>query len=70
MVFPGFLNIEQAKTFKWPLRGSVRPPQLLPDNYHELCLHFDLTVAQEAARDFRIAEMIQAVSTPRWLTRL
>ncbi|KAJ8425979.1 hypothetical protein Cgig2_029026 [Carnegiea gigantea] len=52
------------KTFKWPMRGAVRPPQLLLDNYHELYLHLDLAVAKEAARDFHIPEMIQAVSTP------
>ncbi|KAJ8434358.1 hypothetical protein Cgig2_031604 [Carnegiea gigantea] len=42
-------------------RGAARPPRLLPENYHKLCPPFDLLVAEEAAPDFCIVEMIQAV---------
>ena len=41
--------------------GATRPPEPLPKNYHDLCPDFDLTVAEEAARNFRIPEMVQAV---------
>ena len=66
MVFPNFVSAEQAvdyvrETFKWHLRGAARSPRPLPENYHKLCPHFNLLVAEEAAQDFRIPEMIQAV---------
>ncbi|KAJ8436354.1 hypothetical protein Cgig2_009919 [Carnegiea gigantea] len=66
MVFPDFLSTERAadyvrETFKWYLRRDTRPLQPLPANYHELCWHFDLTIAEESAWDFCIFEMIQDV---------
>ncbi|KAJ8435117.1 hypothetical protein Cgig2_020760 [Carnegiea gigantea] len=66
MVFSDFLSTEQAadyirETSKWHLRGVVRPPRPLPANYHKLRPYFDLVVVEEAARDFRILEMIQAI---------
>jgi len=66
MVFPNFLSTEQAadyvrETFKWHLRGTSPPPQPLPDNYHNLRPYFDLDMAKEFARDFRIPEMTQAI---------
>ncbi|KAJ8423653.1 hypothetical protein Cgig2_010640 [Carnegiea gigantea] len=39
----------------------MRPPQALSENYHDLCLGFTLSEAEEAACDFRFPKMIQAV---------
>ncbi|KAJ8431098.1 hypothetical protein Cgig2_007514 [Carnegiea gigantea] len=57
MVFPHFLNTEQVvdyvrETFKWHFL-----PRPLLDNYYELFPYFDLDMAEEPARDFRICEM-------------
>ncbi|KAJ8422193.1 hypothetical protein Cgig2_011945 [Carnegiea gigantea] len=49
------------KTLKWHLRGTEHPPRPLLKNYHGLCPCFDLDVAEEAARDFCIPNMTQAV---------
>ncbi|KAJ8443306.1 hypothetical protein Cgig2_015784 [Carnegiea gigantea] len=67
MVFPDFLSIEQAadyvrETFKWHLRRPACPPRPLPMNHHKLCLHFDLAMAKEASRDFRIPHTVWVVS--------
>ncbi|KAJ8438644.1 hypothetical protein Cgig2_016390 [Carnegiea gigantea] len=66
MVFLDFLSTEQAanyikETFKWHLRRVARPPRLPPENYHDLCLYFDLDMAEVAARDLCIHEITQAV---------
>jgi len=66
MVFLGFLNTERAadharETFKWHLRGVARPPQLLLEKYRDLCLYFNLAVAEEATQDFCIPNMIHVV---------
>ncbi|KAJ8421108.1 LOW QUALITY PROTEIN: hypothetical protein Cgig2_009237 [Carnegiea gigantea] len=49
------------ETFKWHVRGTERPPESLPENYNDLCLYFDLSMAEEATQDFRIPEMTQVV---------
>ncbi|KAJ8432678.1 hypothetical protein Cgig2_034004 [Carnegiea gigantea] len=48
------------ETINWHLRSATRPPQPLPDSYHDWCPYFILPDAEEAARDFRIAELVQA----------
>ncbi|KAJ8437289.1 hypothetical protein Cgig2_006393 [Carnegiea gigantea] len=65
MVFPDFHSTKQAagyikRTFRWHWRGALRHPRPLPDNYHYLCPHFDLDIAEESAREFCILEMTQA----------
>jgi len=62
MVFPYFLNTKHAadyvrETFFWCWRERVRPPQLLPGDYHGLCPYFDLNVAEAAVRDCHIPEL-------------
>ncbi|KAJ8443577.1 hypothetical protein Cgig2_020664 [Carnegiea gigantea] len=47
------------ETFNWRVRSVARPPLLLLENYHNLCLDFILAVVQEAARDFRILILVQ-----------
>ncbi|KAJ8437188.1 hypothetical protein Cgig2_007538 [Carnegiea gigantea] len=62
MVFPDFLKYRVGiRPLQGNFQGAAHPPRPLPENYHDLCLYFDLAVVEEAARDFRIPEMIQAV---------
>jgi len=39
----------------------MRPPRLLPENYHELCPYFDHAMSEEDARDFHILKIIWVV---------
>ncbi|KAJ8436689.1 hypothetical protein Cgig2_025519 [Carnegiea gigantea] len=43
------------------LEGGLTPSRPLPENYHDLCPYFDLDMAEEFARDFRIPHMTQVV---------
>ncbi|KAJ8438742.1 hypothetical protein Cgig2_020297 [Carnegiea gigantea] len=66
MAFPPFHDTEEMadhvrKTFKWHLRRASRPPHPLPEDYQDLCPSFTLSDAKEAARDFNIPEIVQAV---------
>ncbi|KAJ8427248.1 hypothetical protein Cgig2_023914 [Carnegiea gigantea] len=62
MVFSDFLSIKQAADYaKETFKGAVRTPRSLPMSHYELCPHFNIAVAEEAARDFRIPEMIQGI---------
>ncbi|KAJ8429900.1 hypothetical protein Cgig2_008785 [Carnegiea gigantea] len=49
------------ENFEWYRREVVFRPLPLPSNYEDLCLGFDLTAAEEAARDFSLLEMPQVV---------
>jgi len=66
MLFPHFLSTEDMadhvrETFNWHLRGPACLSQPLLENYHDLCLGFNLSDAEEAVRNFRIPKMVQAV---------
>ena len=66
MTFPPFRDTEEMvdhirETFKWHLRRASRPPRPLPEDYWDLCPSFTLPDAEEAARDFDIPEIIQAI---------
>ncbi|KAJ8432716.1 hypothetical protein Cgig2_001934 [Carnegiea gigantea] len=43
------------------LLSASRPLRPLPEGYRELCPHFVLSKAKEAARDFELPEMVQAI---------
>ncbi|KAJ8435297.1 hypothetical protein Cgig2_026389 [Carnegiea gigantea] len=65
-VIPYDLNIEEMalhvwETFKWRLRSVARPPWSLPENYRDLCSDFILADVEEAAHDFHIPELVQAL---------
>ncbi|KAJ8421808.1 hypothetical protein Cgig2_016546 [Carnegiea gigantea] len=66
MVFPYFRSTKEMadhvrETFNWHLRGAVSPPRPLLENYRDLCLDFIISDAEEAAHDFRIPKIVQAV---------
>ncbi|KAJ8429312.1 hypothetical protein Cgig2_025068 [Carnegiea gigantea] len=66
MVFPYFFSTEEMTlnvlgTFNWRLRRATRPPRLLSEDYHDLYLYFILADAEEAAHDFHIPELVQAI---------
>ncbi|KAJ8441084.1 hypothetical protein Cgig2_000345 [Carnegiea gigantea] len=68
MIFlPNFTSTEQAAeyirdTFRWPLReSSALHLNLLPEDYHGLCLGFDLSMATQYAHNSSIPEMVQAI---------
>jgi len=61
-----FLSTEETalhifKTFNWRLRRATRLPRSLPDGYRDLCPYFILFDVKDAARDFRIFELLQAM---------
>ncbi|KAJ8449158.1 hypothetical protein Cgig2_027160 [Carnegiea gigantea] len=63
--FSPFRDIEEMasyvrETFRWHLRGALRPSQPLLKNYKDLCLRFTLSDTEEAVSDFNIPEMVQA----------
>ncbi|KAJ8427687.1 hypothetical protein Cgig2_000408 [Carnegiea gigantea] len=69
VVFPYYLNTKQAadyvrETFIWHLRGFVRPPQPLPEDYCILCPNFNLKEAEASFRDFHIPELTRLSSMP------
>jgi len=49
------------ETFNWCLRRVARPPPPFPEDYRDLCADFILFDAEEAACDFRILEIVQAI---------
>ncbi|KAJ8425106.1 hypothetical protein Cgig2_013836 [Carnegiea gigantea] len=49
------------ETFRWHLRGASRPPHPLPKDYQALCPSFALLDVEEAACDFNIPEIVQAI---------
>ena len=55
------MTIHVQETFNWRLRRVARPPWPLPEDYRDLCLEFVLSDAEEAAHDFHISEMVQAI---------
>ncbi|KAJ8432114.1 LOW QUALITY PROTEIN: hypothetical protein Cgig2_027302 [Carnegiea gigantea] len=48
------------ENLQWHWRSASRPPCPLPEDYRELCPHFALSKAEEAARDFELPEIVQA----------
>ena len=48
------------ENFRWHWRSASRPPLPVPEDYRELCPHFALSNAEEAACNFELPEMVQA----------
>ncbi|KAJ8441270.1 hypothetical protein Cgig2_013685 [Carnegiea gigantea] len=66
VVFLDFLSTEKMvlhvlETLNWHRRRIACPPRPLPDDYQDLCPNFALSDAEEAACDFRIPGMVQAI---------
>ncbi|KAJ8444774.1 hypothetical protein Cgig2_011736 [Carnegiea gigantea] len=66
MRFPRSLKTDEmvryvVENFEWYHRGVSFPPLPLPSDYEDLCPDFDLAVAKEATRDFKLPEMPEVV---------
>jgi len=48
------------KTFRWHWRSASRPPRPLLEDFRGLCPCFTLCEVEEAERDFKLLEMVQA----------
>ncbi|KAJ8436377.1 LOW QUALITY PROTEIN: hypothetical protein Cgig2_032198 [Carnegiea gigantea] len=56
MAFPLLRDTGEMALF----RRATHPPRPLPEDYHNLCLHFSLPEAEGAVLDFRLPKMVQA----------
>ncbi|KAJ8426990.1 hypothetical protein Cgig2_033848 [Carnegiea gigantea] len=57
----GKMALYIVENFDWYRRKAAFPPLPLLSDYKDLCPYFNLTVAEEAAQDFDLLEMTQAI---------
>ncbi|KAJ8431471.1 hypothetical protein Cgig2_033985 [Carnegiea gigantea] len=55
------MALHVLEAFNWHLRRAAHPSRLLPVDYRDLCPYFLLDDAEDAARDFQIPKLVQAV---------
>jgi len=75
MAFPRSLSTKEiaeyvVRHFTWDRRGAAFPLSPLLKDFQALCLSYELAIAEEAAEDYELPELLQVIFYAKLLTKV
>jgi len=55
------MSVFIIRCFSWDGRGKAFPPSPLPRDFRSLCPDFDFAAAEQAAKHYKLPELLQAI---------